>query len=154
MLVAAPALAGVPSGEPGSCTDSADYSSWGDNCWVSTYGGDPDTVSDFTTGIQTIVHYEYWLGSIDGWYGSASKSATQQYQSSRGLTADGIVGTSTWNGLKTELTNYGTWNGWTYYDWHDNNAVKFRKQVSGDQYWKVISNLTQQWQWLDRSRST
>lgn len=155
VTLVAPASAGVPSGEPYSCTDSADGHSWGDNCWVSTYQSDPDRVSDFTTGVQTIVRYEFWLGSIDGWYGSLSKNAVKQYQSSRGLSVDGIVGTNTWNGLKTELVRIGIVGSWDYYrHWSTTSNIEFRKQPSGDQFWQVSSVLTQTWEWMDRSRST
>lgn len=37
--------------------------------------------------------------TIDGQYGTATKNAVMQFQASKGLKVDGIVGSTTWNAL-------------------------------------------------------
>lgn len=150
-LLAVPVLAGVPSSEPTSCADSTD-STWQDNCWVSKYSSDPDRISDFSTGVQRIVAVDYWLGSIDGYYGTNSYNATKSYQSARGLTSDGIVGTNTWSELRSDLVAMGTISSYNYYSIDGDPA--FRQQPTGDRYWQVESDLSGSFQWMDRTRST
>lgn len=45
---------------------------------------------------QQKMHDRGWTISVDGWYGNASASVCRQFQSEKGLTADGIVGPKTW----------------------------------------------------------
>lgn len=48
-------------------------------------------------GMQTMLaDYGYPLGAIDGYFGKKTHEAVRSYQSSQGLTADGIVGPKTW----------------------------------------------------------
>ncbi|WP_366945258.1 peptidoglycan-binding domain-containing protein [uncultured Metabacillus sp.] len=41
----------------------------------------------------------YYNGSIDGIFGSGTRSAVIAFQNNRGLSADGIVGDGTWNSI-------------------------------------------------------
>lgn len=43
-----------------------------------------------------------YTGEVDGKFGSGTAEAVRQYQASRGLTVDGVVGTDTWNALLAE----------------------------------------------------
>ncbi|WP_259801731.1 peptidoglycan-binding domain-containing protein [Brevibacterium casei] len=36
------------------------------------------------------------IGKVDGRFGAATKRVVQQFQREKGLTADGLVGASTW----------------------------------------------------------
>lgn len=57
---------------------------------------------------QCLLYYlGYYKGSIDGNWGSKSKSATKAFQKDYGLTTDGIVGEKTIKALKQAIT-YGT----------------------------------------------
>ncbi len=46
-------------------------------------------------------------GGLDGIFGGATQSAVIEYQKSRGLTADGIVGCSTWRSLQEDVVGTG-----------------------------------------------
>lgn len=49
-------------------------------------------------------------GGLDGIFGSATQSATINYQKSRGLIADGIVGCNTWRSLQEDVVGTGATN--------------------------------------------
>ncbi|TKH46665.1 hypothetical protein C1I60_00500 [Paenibacillus terrae] len=44
------------------------------------------------------------VGTIDGSFGSGVKSGLQNFQSSKGLTADGIAGSGTWNRMNYNVS--------------------------------------------------
>ena len=44
---------------------------------------------------------------LDGIFGANTQSAVKKYQSSRGLTADGIVGCNTWRSLQENVVGTG-----------------------------------------------
>ena len=46
-------------------------------------------------------------GGLDGIFGSATQEAVTNYQRSRGLVADGIVGCNTWRSLQEEVVGTG-----------------------------------------------
>jgi hypothetical protein len=74
------------------------------NCYVGNNASLYDRSGNYATGIQRILKAEgFYGGSIDGIFGSLSASATQNYQASKGLTADGVVGSNTWMFLEQEL---------------------------------------------------
>ena len=46
-------------------------------------------------------------GGLDGIFGTATRNAVIAYQSSRGLTADGIIGCNTWRSLQEDVVGTG-----------------------------------------------
>lgn len=42
-------------------------------------------------------------GTIDGQFGTGTYNAVIKYQNSKGLSADGLVGDTTWNALKADI---------------------------------------------------
>ncbi|WP_143317877.1 peptidoglycan-binding domain-containing protein [Clostridium sp. HBUAS56017] len=55
-------------------------------------------------GLQLALnHYLHRNLATDGYFGSATRSALIAFQQSRGLSADGICGPSTWRALATEI---------------------------------------------------
>ncbi len=46
-------------------------------------------------------------GGLDGVFGTQTRNAVLSYQSSRGLTSDGIIGNNTWNTLMNEVVGMG-----------------------------------------------
>ena len=46
-------------------------------------------------------------GSLDGIFGAKTKDAVRRYQTSRGLSADGIVGCNTWRSLQEDVVGTG-----------------------------------------------
>jgi peptidoglycan hydrolase-like protein with peptidoglycan-binding domain len=64
------------------------------NCHSGFYGGvDNANVQTWQTQMQT----RGWSISTDGMYGDQSFSVCQQFQSEKGLTADGLTGPQTWD---------------------------------------------------------
>lgn len=55
-----------------------------------------------TLGFQT--------GGLDGIFGANTENAVKRYQSSRGLTADGIIGCNTWRSLQENVVGTGRTN--------------------------------------------
>ena len=49
----------------------------------------------------------YRTGGLDGIFGAATQNAVRSYQSSVGLTADGIVGCNTWRALQEAVVGTG-----------------------------------------------
>lgn len=52
-----------------------------------------------TLGFQT--------GGLDGIFGANTENAVKRYQSSRGLTSDGIIGCNTWRSLQENVVGTG-----------------------------------------------
>ena len=49
--------------------------------------------------LQYMLRYRGYQLSVDGSFGSGTASVVKQFQSSKGLTADGVVGSQTWDAL-------------------------------------------------------
>jgi peptidoglycan hydrolase-like protein with peptidoglycan-binding domain len=47
-------------------------------------------------------------GGLDGVFGAQTRNAVINYQRSRGLTADGIVGCNTWRSLQEDVVGRGS----------------------------------------------
>ncbi len=52
----------------------------------------------------------YRTGGLDGIFGSQTRNAVIQYQTSRGLSADGIIGCNTWRSLQENVVGTGRTN--------------------------------------------
>lgn len=48
---------------------------------------------------QMLQHVGYWQGETDGEFGDDLEQAVMQFQAAYGLTADGMVGASSWSAL-------------------------------------------------------
>lgn len=49
----------------------------------------------------------YNTGGLDGVFGSRTRESVIAYQNSKGLVADGLVGTNTWNSLMADVVGRG-----------------------------------------------
>lgn len=49
----------------------------------------------------------YKTGGLDGVFGAQTESAVRRYQTSRGLTSDGIIGCNTWRSLQENVVGTG-----------------------------------------------
>ena len=91
--------------------------------------------SDVKTWQEYLKSQGYDVGSsgADGIFGNATLNATKQYQTDKGLTADGIVGTNTWASMNTgNNTNNATQT--------TNNATKLTAPKGADQAaWDVLT---------------
>lgn len=63
---------------------------------ISQYGSSGDEVKQIQTKLRD---WGYYKGSVDGVYGSQTYEAVKAFQSSNGLTADGIAGSQTLQAL-------------------------------------------------------
>ncbi len=127
-----------------ACDVQADYSSWYDNCTVG-YGY--DTRANYITGIQRILKgLGFYGGSVDGLWGPLSDGATRNYQSSRGLVSDGIVGPNTWGSLDNEIIYCTYGSPYKYYKAPGEScAGSFRRSTTGSNLW-YIRKLNWGWQ--------
>jgi N-acetylmuramoyl-L-alanine amidase len=64
-----------------------------------------DSGSTVTTIQTKLKRWGYYSGSVDGIYGSATKSAVKYFQRSNGLTADGVCGPATLTALGISSTS-------------------------------------------------
>lgn len=161
MLLALPcsfvvqAVAGVPPSEPGSCQTVATEDGWYYACWVSNNAADPDRISDFSTGIQTVLTYNDESddnpGGIDGYYGSNSYNGVTEFQQNHGLTVDGIVGTYTWNYLQQDIDYVTTSGSYHYYKVENSSPSRFRLYTT-NHYW-YVKNSAGVWVLMDRTRT-
>jgi hypothetical protein len=93
---------------------------WQKDCWV---GSGYLTNAMFIAGIQVInADWRFNSGGRDGQYGPNTENGIKSFQTNRGLTADGVVGSDTWWNYGDVLFFTGTGpNYWTF-------------SVSGDPY--------------------
>lgn len=121
----------------------------GSNTWSKLvitvqYGSTGDAVR----AVQRLLNTKYHRSlTVDGIFGSGTKSAVQSFQSHVGISADGIVGPTTWRYLVShffDLTRYGsTGLGWYHYsddgndDWGTANVIAQLIKVAKDWYYSV-----------------
>lgn len=56
---------------------------------------------------DSLTYLGFNTNGLDGVFGNNTRNATIDYQNSRGLTADGIIGPITWNRLMSEVVGMG-----------------------------------------------
>ena len=66
------------------------------------------TTSQVKTVQTKLKNWGYYTGTVDGIYGTKTKTAVVKFQKNNGLTADGIVGTNTAKALGMSLTTQTT----------------------------------------------
>ncbi len=87
----------------------------------------------------------YYGGSLDGLWGSQTYNAVQSYQSARGLSADGIVGTNTWTEMWQDVDYEYRSGAYEYYapatsnfpDWRVYQPDDGIPYEAGEGYWYV-----------------
>ena len=57
---------------------------------------------------DSLINLGYNTGGLDGVFGTNTYNSVRNYQRTRGLTVDGIVGNSTWNSLMSEVVGMGS----------------------------------------------
>ncbi len=123
----------------------------GSNTWsklviTAKYGFRGDAVR----AVQRLLNVKYHTSlAVDGIFGSGTKSKVISFQSHVGISADGIVGPTTWRYLIshfTDLTINGVSGaGWYHYgddgndDWATANVIAHLKKVALDWYYSVGS---------------
>lgn len=143
-----PARAYVPSG----CLTTATQGLWDNNCYVGN-GSPYDKYGEYSLAVQRILDgLGFYSGALDGIFGSGTASATASYQSSRGLTADGIVGANTWRKLHADLDYCGTFNNGllTSYQYDVNNGAMpcawiSRDEQNGNITWMTVIRTESCW---------
>lgn len=108
--------------------------------------------ASYTRGIQVmLVNYssttrKYILnaGGADGSFGAGTQSGVVNFQSTRGLVADGICGKNTWSHFKSTLQLISTTSGYNTYagnsPYYSNHYNMRQSQTSGDWqcYWNTL----------------
>lgn len=65
---------------------------------------EPGSTGEEVKGLQTLLkQLGYYKGVVDGNYGSVTRLAVSQFQQAKGIAADGIVGSKTWNTLQAAV---------------------------------------------------
>jgi hypothetical protein len=99
---------------------------WANGSWsYNRYVSDGcETVAEFVRGIQLITNETAPYpacpaGTVDGYWGPNTKNGVKCMQTRWGITADGIVGPSTWSHYRFEITQYDITGGFAWYktDW-------------------------------------
>lgn len=136
-LAGASAVA-VTTSVPAMAADNTSYY-WSNNSYTG-YCGQVD--GGYVVAAQEMLHtYGTYGGAIDNYWGNGSHNAMVNYQSLRGLSADGCAGPQTWDNMQ-KLTAYfttayvcGSTQG-AYYRFVKNGRVSNHlRPASGTRYW-------------------
>lgn len=65
------------------------------------YGYTPET-QVIKIAQAALKYLGYYTGAVDGVYGPLTNSATYSYQSAKGLSVDGVIGSQTWCALEAD----------------------------------------------------
>lgn len=113
IAVLAPTTTAATAGQyPSGCSTVATFQTttgtqrW---CWIGQNNVTYDRYSDMTVLAQRILARKgFYTGYIDGDFGGYMTTATQNFQRSRGLLQDGLIGGNTWTRLMhNEITQCG-----------------------------------------------
>ncbi len=112
--------------------------SWSNNCQTSE-----GNISNFVYAIQEAINTSSAGCStgVDGNFGPGTLAVVKCFQSSRGLTNDGIVGPNTWGALQGVLRSSSTSGGWHYYTEQASSTKLFRESTSNS-VWNVLVGST------------
>ena len=140
-----------PSGCDTWAWDTYESQSWFyNNCWVGTNSTKYDRSGNFQIGIQRILRQRGYGLTVDGIYGTGSATAMKSFQSSRGLSADGIVGRNTWRYLGDTLRyEFSDANGIEYFSVYPSNGPYLRATmfawVPQSLRWWVLNKASNQY---------
>lgn len=119
---------------PSSCSQWASYD-WQDNCYLGTDGSKHQTHANYVTGVQRILRGSGFSpgASNDGIFGTNTRNAVISYQTSSSyLTADGVVGSQTWNHMDIyKLVYVSTTGQYDNYRVYGSSSISFRQDLSG-----------------------
>lgn len=78
---------------------------WSTNQWV---GWNHQTSGNIVRCVQVMMNSaNFNAGDVDGYYGANTHNAIMSYQQAHTLSADGTVGTNTWNNMHNYLIYFG-----------------------------------------------
>lgn len=101
-VAAVPAAAQVPTAAA-SCQESLDGVYCGyDRSNAYTDRGDSGAKVKELQALLIYHGYSVGSGGVDGYFGAGAESAVKRFQTSYGVTADGIVAARTWSWLRSE----------------------------------------------------
>jgi hypothetical protein len=140
-----------------ACDTIADNEFWSDNCLTDW---NHYRVSDLTSGVQTIMHYDGHPGytsSVDGVYGTsggggATPAAVRSFQTWAGLDDDGMTGLYTWGALDNAFSFSG--NTTTNYKYYHIGSNQERMAVNKSNHQAYIRKPNNYWVRVDAWRST
>lgn len=119
-------------------------SSWSNNSYTGFCG---QVDGGYVVAAQEILNtWGTYTGQIDNYWGPGSGNALVSYQASRGLSADGCAGPSTWSNMQALTVSFshsatcGTTIGYYYRYLKNSSSSYFLRPDTGTRYWAVQAN--------------